>query len=399
MVLLTLLLPGCTFLFGDKDDEQVDEIFRDGAVDPNFFPKELGYVPIYPFFSGFSNPVDVIVGYDEMVYVVDDFGIHVLDQAGRKARVIPLKGATDVTQDRMLNLYVVARVDVQVGTQTFNVAAVYKLKNTGTAGEVQFVDTIIHPFDDASRALTSFRVPDDEKVRFTGVSAYNDNSIKIARTGPVNSLTGIARPDNGVLFFDKNGRYTGFSNGLSPEIPNLRSSIGLSSIAGFSAPPQRVFGLNNSRDFIFGQADTTLEIEYRVLWIVELNDPDVGTLYVENTALLNFDTSKADGFLYQPYRFKRPSDVFIAPDATGYLFVVDAALDSLYQFTTAGFEGVNPPPTFESNKQVKVSFGGRGSGPFQFIEPSGVCYFRRMIYVADKGNGRICRYILSSDLE
>jgi hypothetical protein len=48
---------------------------------------------------------------------------------------------------------------------------------------------------------------------------------------------------------------------------------------------------------------------------------------------------------------------------------------------------------------VLASFGGEGAGPFQFVDPSGVCYFRRTVFVADKGNGRIIRYQLSTDLE
>ena len=35
----------------------------------------------------------------------------------------------------------------------------------------------------------------------------------------------------------------------------------------------------------------------------------------------------------------------------------------------------------------------------EFVDPSGVCYFRRTVFVADKGNGRIIRYQLSTDLE
>ncbi|MFM8493662.1 MAG: hypothetical protein ACKOA7_08000, partial [Bacteroidota bacterium] len=38
-------------------------------------------------------------------------------------------------------------------------------------------------------------------------------------------------------------------------------------------------------------------------------------------------------------------------------------------------------------------------GPFQFRSPNGVAYFRRVVYVADTGNGRIMRYKLSTDLE
>lgn len=74
--------------------------------------------------------------------------------------------------------------------------------------------------------------------------------------------------------------------------------------------------------------------------------------------------------------------------------------DSLYQFTGRGLEGVPPPANNNgSGKYIKTSIGGRGAGPFQFNQPSGVCYFNRVIYVADKGNNRIVRYRLSTDVE
>lgn len=124
-----------------------------------------------------------------------------------------------------------------------------------------------------------------------------------------------------------------------------------------------------------------------------------GVTYGENAALAAFDLTKADRFLYEPGRFEAPADVYVAPDFTGYIFVVDSELDSLYQFTRRGYEGVNPPPGSTTTKQIIASFGGAGDGPFNFNEPSGVAYLRRVVYVADKGNGRICRYTLSTDLE
>jgi hypothetical protein len=87
-----------------------------------------------------------------------------------------------------------------------------------------------------------------------------------------------------------------------------------------------------------------------------------------------------------------------------YTFVVDSGSDSLYVFTNQGYEGINPPPNAGLTKQVIVSFGGPGSdgtssGPFSFKDPSGVCFFRKTIFVADKRNNRICSYKLSNDLE
>lgn len=399
-LILAITASSCGFLFGSKDDDTTNEIFEQGRIDPTLVPQNVGYVPVLPFFQGFMNPVDVYVGYDEMVYVVDDEGVHVLDQKGTRHRLIKIQGATDVVQDRRLHLYVAGRITQNVGGQDYSLPAVYHLTNTSTASGPFFVDTIIHPFDDVSRRQVAFRGADDEAVSFTGLTTLSDNTLYVSRTGPNNSFNTTAYPDNTILVYNANGTNIGYTNGLNPQSSNLRSCLGVSSIAGFAAPPQRLFGVDDSRDFLLCQADPDPSVEFRVLWIKENFDPDLGSrFYGENINLLSFDTTKSNSFLYESFRFGLPSDVYIAPDATGYIFVTDAKKDSLYQFTRQGYEGVNPPANASTRKQIVTSFGGTGTGPFQFKEPSGVCYFRQVVYVADKGNGRICRYILSTDIE
>ncbi|MDZ4757890.1 MAG: hypothetical protein SGJ10_07115 [Bacteroidota bacterium] len=379
---------------GSKKDKAVDDILAKGKIDPNLVPASVGYVPIQPFFTGFTHPIDVVMGFDELLYVIDDKGLNILDQAGRLQQTIYIPGATDVTQDRRLHTYVAGRVNIIVGGQTKNVAAVYHLINTA-AGNYQIIDTIIHPYCDATR--TGFGAKDEE-VKFTGLACTADNTLYVARTGlmPENSP---AIADNNVLIFSKDGINTGYANGLSPNAPSLKSVMGLSSIATFAAPPQRVFGMNPSADFMVTQAAPAQSLEFRTLWIKQFNDPDVGITYIENTNMLNYDNTRASSFLYKANRFENPADVYIAGDQSAYIFVVDANKDSLFQFTSRGYEGVNPPANYGSTKQLYASFGGKGQGLFNFDEPSGVCYFKRMIFVADKNNNRICRFKLSTDLE
>jgi hypothetical protein len=398
IILVSIALSSCDFLFGTTEDEVANEIFEEGAIDPELIPAEIGYVPVQPFWTGFSHPVDVYAGYDEMIYVIDDNGLNVLDQAGTLHNIIFIQGATDVVQDRRLHTYVLGRVDVDVDDDgiTENLAAVYHLTGTAT-GVISITDTLIHPFCDESRNITSFRGADDLAVEFTGLTTLADNTLYVSRKGPRNDLSGIARTDNAVLFFDELGQNTGYANGLSPEASNLRSIWDVSALSGFAAPPQSLSGISTSPDFL-----VTLDAPdaaYKVLWIQQYSDAEAGISYGENASLAAFDLTKADRFLYEPNRFVQPTDVYVAPDFTGYLFVVDAGLDSLYQFTRRGYEGVNPPAGSSSTKQIIASFGGTGDGPFQFVDPSGVAYLREVIYVADKGNGRICRYILSTDLE
>ncbi|MBK9731436.1 MAG: hypothetical protein IPO83_09120 [Chitinophagaceae bacterium] len=398
--LLICLLPifsSCDFLFGSKDDETVNEIFEQGAIDPNLYPDQVGYVPLQPFWEGIPNPVDVYAGYDEMIYVVDDNGLEIFDKKGAKQRTIAIKGATDVIQDRRLHTFVVGRVDKTIDGITYNLPAVYHIINAATSGEPIIIDTLIHPYCDVSRNNTAFRGEGDAAVSFTGLATTSENTLYVSRTGPSNSVSSIARPDNTILFYNEDGVNTGYSIGLNPVSSSLKSVLSVSSIACFAAPPQSTTGISTSHDFLLLQKDPVAQ--YKALWIKEVFDPDAGVAYTENSSLLNFDTSKANRFLYMPGRFITPEDIYVAPDFSGYLFIVDSETDSLYQFTQKGFEGANPPATSTDKKQLLASFGGQGSGPFQFIAPSGVCYFDKIVYVADKGNNRICRFKLSTDLE
>lgn len=397
---ILLMNTGCDFLFGSRDDETVKDVLEQGAIDPSLSGGVVGYVPILPVWSGFERPLDVFVGYDELVYVVDSGaasqGLWVLDLKGDRQQFIPVTGASKMTQDRRLRTYVLGRVDVEVQGESYQLPAVYILQGTGT-GSYSFIDTLIHPFNDNSRSNTAFRGVFDEQVEFTGIATTHDNGFYLARRGPTNILTSLALPDNALLVYRPDGSQNGAMRNLNPTLSSLRSGINLSGLASFLAPPQLVFGMSNSMDFLMLQSAPSAE--YKALWIRQSESPENGISYFENGNLLNFDTSRASRFLYQSFRFKYPSDVCVAPDETGYIFIVDRESDSLYQFTRLGFEGVNPPPASGFTKQIIASFGGEGSGPFQFRSPGGVAYFRRVVYVADTGNGRVMRYKLSTDLE
>jgi hypothetical protein len=382
---------------GSKKNNETSDIFKQGKIDPHLYPTNVGYVPIQPYFTGFSNPVDVFVGFDQMIYVVDDNGVEILDLTGKFQKRISIYGATDIIQDRRQHTYVCGRIlkDVTGDGIPENLPAVYHFYNASAANGPIFVDTLIHPFCDASRNTSGYRGSTDEQVQFTGLACLADNRIYVSRTGPVNSLSTVALPDNSILIFDKNGINLGYCNGLNPTNSSLKSELNISAIATQQVPPQ---SYNSATDNFFITQNSP-QAEYGVLNILESNDPVAGITFGENANLLNFDYSKATRFLYQSFRFKNATDVYVAPNSTGYVFVVDATTDSLYQFTQKGFEGVNPPANSGITKQIIASFGGAGNGPFQFNQPSGVCFYNSMIYVADKGNNRICRYKLSTDLE
>ncbi|MGB0431161.1 MAG: hypothetical protein ACPGLV_11855 [Bacteroidia bacterium] len=393
-----LFSTACNDIFGTKEDDTIKEIFEEGAIDPTLNPQNVGYVPIQPIWNGFVNPTDVYAGYDEMIYVIDDNGVHVLDQTGKEHRVIAVKGATDVVQDRRIHTYVIGTVDYEVNNEIKELSAIYRLGNTAGEGDVVYLDTIIHPFDDESRRNTSFR-KEDEEVRFTGVAPMADNKIYVSRTGPRNDPNATSRPDNVVLVYDKEGNNTTFARGLSPDVSSLKSTIGISAIANEVGPPQEVFGISTSLNFAYCQQTSNGNVpEFGVLYITVTFNPESGYSYESSPVFTDFDYGKSSRFMYESFRFGKPEDICFAPDRR-HIFVVDSEKDSLYQFTISGEEGVTPPANSTEKRNIIVSFGGEGDGPFQFKDPSGICYLRRTLFVADKGNGRIMRYRLNTDLE
>jgi hypothetical protein len=94
-----------------------------------------------------------------------------------------------------------------------------------------------------------------------------------------------------------------------------------------------------------------------------------------------------------------PLGITISGDAAGFIFVTDIAKDSLYQFSSNGLEGVQPPAATGITKLQKASFGGKGSGFTQFNQPMAVAFFKKILYVADANNGRILRFRLTLDFD
>lgn len=416
------LFHGCDSIFGSKDNSTTDEIFEEGRIDPTLETTD-GYAALTPFWTDFDAPTDVFVGFDGFVYVTDAVGVHALDRADlAPRRTIELPGARAVVQDRLLNVYVVARYDTVVselpgerGGQTFSLPAVYKIKNLNGAGEIVFQDTLIHPFVDNSRGTTASRqfrldknrTDNEENVEFTGVGVLENNRVYVSRRGPRNIQGSLEAPDNTVLQFEpitENGvptekmRNVNQVRALNPSTPSLLSALDVNDLTTFINPPQRD-NFPDNRNFLIAQGSQSQNIAFRVLQVNVVETPD-GTAFQPNQQFLVRDTSNADGFLYEENKFDNPAGLAVAGDQTGYIFVVDSEQHKLYQFKPNGEEGVDPPPAaVDRSRNLTVSFGEFGTGPRQFNTPSGVAYFGRIVYVADTGNNRIARYRLTTDFE
>lgn len=439
LMAMWLFVSGCDAIFGSKDDDTTNQIFDEGQIDPTLID-DVGYVPLNPFYTQssvglFDAPSDVYVGYDELIYVADRQGLHVLDLAGRPQAFVgelgrpsgdlqPLRDVTSIVQDRRLHVYIAARRDTVVAgancttypanSERCDLPVIYRV--SGLTTSVPRVEDIIwHPFDDGSRSRTRFDLPDtypalsgevfsDEDASFTGVAVLADNTLYTTRSGPVNT-TADGRPNstfspfNALLIYSDVGDYVRFARTLDPSNPSLLSSVWPSALATFVGPPQRTT-VEQIDDFIIAQSPPNDLLRYSVLSVRSVVTPDGAEFQVDTERLgAASNPENGDGFLYGQFRFEQPSGLAIAADETGYLFVVDVAKDSLLIFNRNGVEGVAPPPGAGNLRPVKVSFGGEGTGPLQFRNPSGVAYFERVVYVADTGNNRVARYRLNTDFE
>ncbi len=400
----SLLWTGCDDIFGSKSDPTTEEIFEEGRIDPSLL-EDVGYVALQPFyeqgFNGpFDHPIDVFVGFDDFVYVLDRSGLHVLDLAGRPMSFVQIRDGISVSQDRRLHVYVAARRDTLLNGQTWDLPVVYRY--SGLAQGLPRIEHIIwHPFDDDSR---KFARPDpidtDVEVQFTGISTLHDNRVYVSRRGPVNVRNSSVLPHNAIMEFSAEGINTQTILALHPTVPSLRSAVSPSDVITYFSPPQQS-GIGRNDRFLLSQApDDISDLTFGIVAIRTEETPD-GIVFRPDIEVIRASGNPAlgDGFLFEGFKFEKPVDLAFAGDGTNYIFVLDAAKDSLFIFTGNGIEGVAPAAGSGRSTPVVVSFGGNGGGALEFNRPQGVAYADEIVYVADTGNGRISRFKLNTDFE
>jgi hypothetical protein len=327
---------------------------------------ETTYVQLNPSWTGFNQPQAVVIGNEPFAYVADTENdrIVMLDLSGRVIGVSPpVRKPIALAQDKRLQLLVCAQFDTLLPgrTEPTTFGAVYRLDLPAAA----------HVIGQAAPRRVFFE-PSDSSRRYTGVATMYDNSYYITRTGPKNELARVDR-DRAVLLFAKNDSLvTPVTQNFSPDGTGLLSIHQMTAIA--TLPTGR------SVEYVFAQVEapsSAIIPFYKVQWIRLVAEGQT-TNYVSKF----YPSADGEIDLLRINRFVRPSGLTLDP--SGNLFVADAALDSVFRFNSRGVE--------------RYSFGGNGSGEKQFNAPAGLSFFDRTLYVADKGNNRIVRFRLSTDL-
>jgi hypothetical protein len=314
------------------------------------------YVQLNPVWEGFNQPQDIFIGNEPFIYIADtdNNSVKMYNLAGQLLGQREIRRPIALAQDNQLNLIVCGEYYSEQTNQVFS--AVYKL-DLVSAGH----DIATAPITRLLPQPSDFNKPER---RYTGVAAFYDNSFYVTRKGPANSS--VFDPDNSILIFEKktltDGSKVDTLIGRVPLIDPIGSGIEsanqVSAITSFK---------KRNTDFIITMIGDN---NFKVQWLQFL----VTTEFSGHKNKL----SPLNAQMMIPNKFTKPEGVTV--DNSGNIYVADSGKDSIFVFNSSGDE--------------LKSFGG----PTLFNNPHGVAFFDKVLYVADTGNNRILRYILSTDL-
>src|SRR5512140_964845 len=320
---------------------------------------DTAYVEISPPFSGFSEPEDVFIGNDQLLYVADTRANRVvmMNRAGwfMSARTIlqPVSIAQDSRLDLLVGGAVVASNGDTVGA-IFRIHLVSESPDSAHRLDLVAMDTVWQELAHHDR-------------RFPGITVFGDNWWLAARTGPDNSS--FIDPDARVLEFDNHDKFI---------TPMSELATGSGSGITYSNKPTGLASFPGSRDFVLTQSSDG--VAYGALWMT-FRKTDT-----ENGWIPMYDPAKPENQgidFIRPGRFLWPQGVTIDRSRRD-IFIADAGLDSVFKFTSRG-------------KLKSESFGlVRTRGSMQ--RPTGLAFYGNVLYVLDGKLGQVLRFRLSTDI-
>ncbi|MEO8666312.1 MAG: hypothetical protein ABI462_12535 [Ignavibacteria bacterium] len=347
--LFTLLIYSCS----DKTDLSQFPITNNGGTP---VINETTYVQQSPTWNQFNQPAAVLVGREPVVYVADTKNNRVvqLDLSGLEIGSITVHNPVAIAQDYNFDLLVIGDSVLNISFDTISV--VYRIKLVEIGGIISNASLLPMIGSNYATPLSG------RKRKFTGIGVYADNSCIVTRTGPENAS--VIDPDNALI------KFTG------------RNSLNtVTVLSGFQVAGNGVYSIDQMAGI------TTFNNELTD-FIITRNTPDFGFkvewfLYDNVKGTYNPKFIPGDNVDILNKQLGTPAGITVDPNRNVY--VVDNSKDSLYKFTSLG-------------KYRKESFGGTGSGANQLMNPKGVSFFNKVLYIADTGNNRIVRYKLSTDL-
>ncbi len=351
--ILLLVLGGCV---NDSGSPVVGDLMN---VQNKVQVLDTSYVEIYPPFGGFTEPEDVFIGNDQLLYVADTKAnrLVMMNRAGWFMSARTILHPVSIAQDGRLDLLVGGEV---VASNGDTVGAIFRIHLVSASSdsahhlEVAPIDTVWQELAHRAR-------------RFPGITVFGDNWWLAVRTGPDNSS--FVDPDARVLMFDNHDTF------ITP-IGDLATRVG-TGITDINKPSD-IASFPGSRDFVLTQSSDG--VAYGALWMTYQQTTDF------QGWIPRFDPARQEDRgvdFIRPNRYLQPQGVAIDPSRRD-VFIADAALDSVFKFTSRGvFKG-------ESFGVVR----SRGA----IVRPTGLAFYGNVLYVLDGTLGQVVRFRLSTDI-
>lgn len=327
-----------------------------GTLDTTYVPiepdrpwAEAGGIP-------FSHPQDVHVGFDGYIYIADTDNDRIvkLDQAGNFIHQYDgVKRPSSVSQDPLFRLLATGGNTIyKKGTQDEDFISLY------TAPDIYDTTIVIRP--------DTVVVDSDTVIAPIDTVIYVDTVVTNYEAIAPNPLPLSGHALYYVCDFTRS-QITKFIFYEPDTLIKLEPAIPKGYELGKTSYPLGIFTYLTPSGFnlIFCQV-----LDY---YSVQLLDGKNFSPLIPRT-----DSSK----IYWEGTFGRAEDV--AVDEHDNIFVVDSEKNSVLKFSKNG---------------VRIlSFGSQGGGSKEFQNPKGIAYSNKIIYVADTGNNRILRFMLSTDV-
>lgn len=364
---LVFILP-VLFVFFTSCSEQYDTSVFDDAKIVGESNSTATYIEIFPQWEinyngkGLNDPQALLYGNETLLYICDTGNDRVLmlNSAGTVLGAIKIKHPIAIAQDYKLNLFICGK-DVYVTKDTNNVVL-----RTDTVSAVFKVDlyAVNHHLENAVpvRLLPdkNYSFSLDFKLEYTGVCAFYDNSVYIARQGPNNTKE---PPDNSFLHFRK--KDPAQSEMTIERVPGLLATgtgfLSVNKVTSITAFKKK------NMDFIVTTASE--DGSFKAQWLY-LNTSSENQKFESKLPV----SSK----MMTPKRFSRVTGSCI--DNKQNMFVVDPDSNMIYKFNSYGEE--------------MESFGGAKYG---FNLPTSVAFYDKTVYISDTKNNKIRRFRLSSE--
>ena len=314
------------------------------------------YVPIFPTWTSagelsFNQPQDIHWGYDGFIYIADTGNDRIVqvDQAGKFLdQYEGVKNPWSVSQDRLLRLLVTG------GNTIYMKLKDEQMFDSLYAGpDIYDTTIIVHP-DTVSDDSVVFDTTYIVDTTATSYKAIAPDPRPISGHAMYFVCDYTRNQIDRFIFYEPNELYN-----LGAAVPN-----------GFDL---------SETQYPTGLFTYLTGAKFRFLFCQALSYFSVQLLDGDNFNPLIPWPDGAE--IYWQGTFGLAEDV--AVDEYENIFVVDSRRNQVHKFSPNG---------------VRIlCFGKEGTGEEEFKNPKGIAYANKIVYVADTGNNRILRFVLSTD--